>query len=254
MILKHIIMARQKGIVPFEGNLGGINFYYLNGKQVARKAGGGFNAKSIRSKATILRVRENASEFGHCSSVNKIFRQAIRPFYNGHTFTHLHSRLMGLFTKIKNFDTIHERGARTVSGGMIASESRKLLSDFAYTPSCDILRLLPFPMDYDAITYSLQISNINIASLTFPPGATHLEISFAVLELDFETLDYTLHQSEKAILSADVALTELSFTPQSFPAGSATLLPIAGLRSYQEINGDLLRLNSAESIGFSILS
>ena len=73
-------MAQQKGIIPLVGTLGGINFYYLNGKAVARTAGGGFNGKAIKTKASMQRVRENVSEFGHCSEVNKAFRQALRPF------------------------------------------------------------------------------------------------------------------------------------------------------------------------------
>jgi len=52
------------------------------------------------------RVREKAIEFGHCSVVNKVFRSALVPFYKGYKFTHFHSRLMGLFTRLKVLDTI----------------------------------------------------------------------------------------------------------------------------------------------------
>jgi len=77
-------MAKQKGMIPLVGTIGGINFYYLNGKPVARAAGGGFNGKAIKTKSRMQRVLENASEFGHCSKVNKAFRMALRPFYAGH--------------------------------------------------------------------------------------------------------------------------------------------------------------------------
>ena len=62
-------MAKQKGILPFVGTLGGLNFYYLHGKPIVRQAGGGFNAKDIKNKPSMRRVRENSSEFGHCSEV-----------------------------------------------------------------------------------------------------------------------------------------------------------------------------------------
>ena len=70
-------MAKQKGIIPLVGTIGGVNFYYLNGQPIARRAGGGFNGKAIKTKASMHRVRENASEFGHCSKVNKVFRHAL---------------------------------------------------------------------------------------------------------------------------------------------------------------------------------
>lgn len=75
------IVAKQTGIIPLVGALNGINFYYLNGKAIARKAGGGFNGKAIKTKVSMQRVRENASEFGLCSDVNKAFRTALMPFY-----------------------------------------------------------------------------------------------------------------------------------------------------------------------------
>uniref|UniRef100_UPI00404A21B5 hypothetical protein n=1 Tax=Gelidibacter sp. TaxID=2018083 RepID=UPI00404A21B5 len=57
-------MAKQKGVFPMVGTIGGVNFYYLNGKPVARAAGGGFNEKAIKTKKSMQRVRENGSEFG----------------------------------------------------------------------------------------------------------------------------------------------------------------------------------------------
>ena len=66
-------MATQKGIVSLVGTVGGVNFYFRKGKAVARKAGGGFSGKAIKTKASMMRVRENNSEFGHCSSVKKSF-------------------------------------------------------------------------------------------------------------------------------------------------------------------------------------
>ncbi|WP_458626754.1 hypothetical protein [Winogradskyella sp. PC D3.3] len=77
-------MAQQTGIIPLVGTLNGINFYYLNGKPIARKAGGGFTRKAIKRKASMQRVCENANEFEHCSAVNKAFRLALTPFYKGY--------------------------------------------------------------------------------------------------------------------------------------------------------------------------
>ena len=77
-------MARQKGIIQLEGTLGDINFYFRKGKPVARKAGGGFNAKNIKTSATMVRVRENNTEFGNSSKVKKVFKLSLHPFLNAY--------------------------------------------------------------------------------------------------------------------------------------------------------------------------
>ena len=70
-------MASQKGIFPLEGTLGGVNFYYRKGKAVARKSGGGFNGMAIKTKDSMVRVRENGSEFGSVSKVKKMIRMSV---------------------------------------------------------------------------------------------------------------------------------------------------------------------------------
>ena len=72
-------MAKQKGVVFFEGTIGGINFYYRKGVPTARASGGGFNKRAIKNSPKMVRVREQNSEFANCSKVNKAFKNAIRP-------------------------------------------------------------------------------------------------------------------------------------------------------------------------------
>ena len=84
-------MAKQRGIVFFEGTMGGINFYYRNGVPTARAAGGGFTRKAIKTGSHMVRVRESNSEFANCSRVNKIFKQSITLFRLGYSDGTLHS-------------------------------------------------------------------------------------------------------------------------------------------------------------------
>lgn len=57
-------MAYQKGLIELEGTLGGLNFYIKKGKPMVRKSGGGFTAKAIKTKPSMVRVRESNNEFG----------------------------------------------------------------------------------------------------------------------------------------------------------------------------------------------
>jgi len=61
-----------------------------------------FNGDAIRTQASMQRVRENASEFGHCSTVKKHFRLAMQAFFNDYKETTLHAQMMRLFIAIKH--------------------------------------------------------------------------------------------------------------------------------------------------------
>ena len=68
-------MARYKSILQFQGSIDGLVFYQLNGVSVVRKKSG-FNRDDFKTKENYARVRENSSEFGHCSKMGKMLRNA----------------------------------------------------------------------------------------------------------------------------------------------------------------------------------
>ncbi len=246
-------MAQQTGIIPLVGTLNGINFYYLNGKPIARKAGGGFTRKRIKTKASMERVRENASEFGHCSAVNKAFRSALNPFYKGYTFTHFHSRLMGLFTRIKALDTTHKRGERLVANGIGQAHGLQLLEQFSYTPACDVRQVLPFEFRVSDPDLALSIADFDIAQVGFADGATHMALTYGVLDFDFNHLNYALHLAPPLVLDRSYAGATLTLEPATLPSGLGTALYVLGVRFYQEVDGALYVLNAKGSVGIAVL-
>ena len=246
-------MAEQKGIIPLVGTLGGINFYYLNGKAIARKAGGGFNGKAIKTKRSMQRVRENASEFGHCSSVNKAFRTALVPFFRGYRFPYFHSRLMGLFTRLKDLDAINKRGQRRVANGIAHSDGLKLVEHFNYTPVCNVGQVLPFGFAINSSNFELTITDFDINQVGFVEGATHIALLYGVLDFDFDSLDSQLHLAPTLVLDAIDMVSSLTLTPGTLPSGLGTTLCVLGVRFYQAIDGALYALNGKDSVGISVL-
>lgn len=156
------MMARQKSSFPFDGTISGLNFYYLNGKPLVRMAGGGFNGETIRKSDRMARVRENASEFGHCSRVNKEFRRALGAFALDHSFKYLHRRLMTLFNKVKNLDDSSERGHRRVHIGMEDPMAMDYFKGYSFTPECNVYTHLPYDISYHPKTASLHLSRLEL--------------------------------------------------------------------------------------------
>lgn len=188
-------MAQQKGIFKISGTVGDINFYMINNKGYARKAGGGFNSKAIKTKPSMQRVRENASEFGHCSTVKKRYRMAFVPFLQGHKEAKLHVRMMRLFTALKDLDSVSVRGERRVGNGLQTMKGRQLLKTFAFTPKHPFLTLLRNSCSFDTINQTLSVQDFTAHHHAAPKSATHIGVMLGVLDFDFDTLENHLRMS-----------------------------------------------------------
>ena len=71
-------MATPKGLIEFEGTLGGITSYTLNGKQVLRKCRDSEKEK-IKTSDRYERTRENNMEFSGAVLAAKVLRQSFMP-------------------------------------------------------------------------------------------------------------------------------------------------------------------------------
>ena len=126
-------MAKVKGIIQLKGTIGDINFYTRKGVALSRKAGGGFNGKAIKTKDSMVRVRENGSEFKGCMQSVQFFKMGLQPFLFRFKDGSLHERLVSLFTKLKDLDLVSARGSRTVFGGLQNLAGQGLLKNYVLT-------------------------------------------------------------------------------------------------------------------------
>lgn len=235
-------MANQKGIIALDGTLEGINFYIRKGKPVARKAGGGFTSKAIKNKPSMIRVRENNTEFGHCSMVKKQLRLALLPFLGLHHDTGLHGRMMRMLQEVKNCDPISDRGQRTVFRGLQTAMGSKLFTGFAFTDGNTVKNTLQCDFRYTPTDHTLMLDRFNISKVIFPSASSHVEIPFGVLAFDLATLTYTLHESTPLLLSREATGTNFRFNLQTLPDTTMTLFAFCGVRFYQEVSGELYAL------------
>lgn len=245
-------MAKQKSFITFTGTLGGLNFYYRNGVPVVRQAGGGFNGKAIKTKASMQRVRENASEFGHCSSVKKHYRLALKPLLGVVKDPSQHGRMMTLFTKLKDLDTGNVRGQRRVAGGVATAMGKKLLREFDYSPACDVKGIVGGDWDFDFGTGVFTVTDFTIKRVPFPEGATHVGLQLGRLHFDFATMEDGLAVSAPLVLDADFAGTSISLTVDA-PSQVGTAIVVLQLRFYQGVDGELYALEGEGSVGLRVL-
>lgn len=124
-------MARYESIMKISGTIDNLVFYQLNGVNVVRKKSG-FNSADYKKKASYKKVRENSSEFGHCSKSGKMLRNALHEYLAENGDKYLYQKVAKLMTEIKDLDDSSERGKRSVEKGLARNEANVLLQNFTF--------------------------------------------------------------------------------------------------------------------------
>ena len=249
-LTNYCIMAKQRGVIFIEGTLGGINFYYRKGVPTARIAGGGFTRKAIKTSPNMVRVRESNSEFASCSQVNKFFKQSIKPFLIGYKDGTLHSRLMQLFLKIKDCDSVSVRGKRKVAVGITTEQGKQLFKDFVLTPKRSSLLNCSYEFDWDTLTFRVSGFSADVAG--FSKEATYMEVLVGLIRFDFETNTYTQVVETPLIVARDFSSDVFSVDVSGLPSGEGILFAIARVSFYQDVNGARYLLSGNGAFGVEV--
>lgn len=124
-------MATFKNIKELEEKVGDLVFYNLNGKMVVRRKSG-FSKEGFANNPNYKKVKENSSEFGHCSKSGKALRLALEPFLGDYEDRYLYQKFAKVMTQIKDLDTQSERGKRRIENGLKHQDALKLLTGFQF--------------------------------------------------------------------------------------------------------------------------
>lgn len=124
-------MATYESLIKIKGSVGDLVFYSLNGKNVVRKKSG-FNQKAFKKDPSYEKVRQNSSEFGHCSKAGKMIRSCIQNYIKEAGDPLLYQKFAKLMTSIKDLDIVSERGNRTVKKGLETPEGLQRFKEFRF--------------------------------------------------------------------------------------------------------------------------
>lgn len=243
-------MARQKSLITLVGTIDGINFYTRKGKAVARKAGGGFTGAKIKKHPSMVRVRENNTEFGRCSRFKKLFKDALHPYFKDYKNGDLHANLMRLFLAIKDCDLVSERGKRSILQGLQTAMGHELLLQFHFTD----FELSFLKGHYHPVTSGFSLDSFDVSLLRFPMGATHLIIDYGALSFDPDLSKAVLHKSNGSIAIAKGSSfdgADFNFDPAL--SSSETRMGILTYRFMQEVNGHFYPLKDQSFFGLQVM-
>lgn len=124
-------MAKYKGGIEISGSLNDLVFYNLNGVQVVRKKSG-FSKENFEENPNYAKVRQNSSEFGHCSKAGKLLRQTLQPFIGDCGDKYMYQKFAKIMTQLKDLDSINPKGQRRIENGIATEAGKSILPDFKF--------------------------------------------------------------------------------------------------------------------------
>ncbi|MGC4128335.1 MAG: hypothetical protein QM564_01965 [Bergeyella sp.] len=124
-------MAKYKSLVELQGSIGDLVFYNLNGIPVVRRKSG-FSKEAYESNPNYKKVRENSTEFGHCSKSGKLLRETVKEYIGDCEDQYMYQKFAKVMTQIKDMDYTSAKGKRRIENGYRSPEAVKLLADFQF--------------------------------------------------------------------------------------------------------------------------
>ena len=247
-------MAKQGGMFPLDGTLGGINFYKRKGKWVARRSGGGFTGEAIKKKDSMARVRENGSEFGITSRAKKLLRMATDLALIHIKDVSLHSRTMSMLQQVKVEDLHSERGKRSVWEAFKTAAGKKLLTDFLFAPKQDVLSLFTARPVVDLTGQTCVVPPVVATDLLFKNGATALRFQYYVVDYNVAEASYLRFLAETVFLSKEQEVSlPPSFEISDLPEIKGPRMAFLAVQYYQRQNGKLYELKEQGMAGVRCL-
>ncbi|MES2628344.1 MAG: hypothetical protein V4616_05185 [Bacteroidota bacterium] len=231
-------MGVQKGILKFEGTIGGLTFYNsVYGYLVRQKAG--VSGDRVKTDPAFSRTRENGLEFGAASKAGKFLRESLHSFTSGINDKTLPYRLTQVLSKIQKLDTIGVRGQRNVHNGLQTPEGFTLLRDFLFNKEVSVQGLLSAPLLLDAATGKVSCPDPLVPSqdISYPPGATHLNMQSAALRINFIHRESRLVCSEPLVFALTNDPVNVELTLPELPEGDGVLLHLLRIDFLQQVNG-----------------
>ena len=244
-------MAKQKGVIPLTGPMGGISFYESEGEYRAREKSGP-SRDAVLTKESFARTRENAAEFRRAVRAGTMLRYSLRPLLKTMKLADsgVSGRLHALFTKIVRSDPENDRGERTASKGNL-----EMLEDFAFHKDHKLSDVFPVgpvsSMDTSTGKMKVEVRSFDPQQrVNAPAGATHFKVATVAAAIDFDKEQFEQDHRETEYLSLDEWTDTICLEhAQPAKAGQSLVLAMGVVfythsenGGYERVNGGAMRV------------
>ncbi len=231
-------MARQSGIIKFEGSVGDLTFVKTkNGYFVRKKSS--IPKSRIMTDPNFLRTRENIAEFGNVAKAGGVLRKSLRSAASDVQDGNASNRMFAVLTGVKNLDTTHDRGLRTVAAGIADVSGQAKLNGFDFNAGAplDSILLKDFTLNTD--DGILTITGLKPSTDLLKPLAAH-KAGFNLFwtKVDFAHGISNTVQATESIVTLDDSAHTVTLTVSAPPSGTGINVFALRLVYYQTLNGE----------------
>jgi hypothetical protein len=130
-VVWNLFMSKNITPIEIEKKQEDLVYYILNGIPVVRRKSG-FSKDGLANNPNYKKVKENSTEFGHCSKTSKMIRLAINEFLGNCGDKLMYQKFTKVMTSIKNLDNSSQPGFRRVEIGLQHEDAFPLLRNFQF--------------------------------------------------------------------------------------------------------------------------
>ncbi len=232
-------MAKLKSLLKIEGTLDGMTFYKNQDGEYLVKTKSGVSKSRIENDPAFVRTRENGQEFGHVATSGKMYRRAIANLLADVPDRSKVYRLTSRLNQVKKYDLTSSRGQRKVSMGIASPEGKEALKFFDFNKKATLDAVLKSNYNLDTATNEITIDDFTPQlNLGIPQGATHVELSAAIMNFDFTTGQGEVVMSNVENLMIDNTTSTINLNFSSTPSAAGDTYYFMKVAYFQEFNGE----------------
>lgn len=237
-------MGRQTGPLKFTGSVGDLNFYYTKNHGWLVRQKSSLSGKKFKTDPAFERARENGSNFGRASTSGKYLRHAFRELWLDLQDSNLCPRAVSVMHKIRQFDTVSNRGEFLTMTGLQNPESHRLLKGFSFNKGASTAQVMLRSYTTDITAGTIAIHGlIPSEELKAPRNATHVMFQSAFGRFNFDA-GYKVKNSEQHFLPLDDQPHDILLSTEAVPSVENSIhVLVLKVVFYQEMNGELYLLS-----------
>jgi len=245
-------MAKQRGIVKFEGTMGDITFLKTKDGFMAKEVSR-VSKERIMTDPTYKRTRENMADFRTAAQTAKTLRLSLSTIVSNMKGERLSSRLFRAIYGVMKTDAVNPRGQRSaLSGDFTLLTGFEFNGTTPFSKSC----MINIPVSVDRVSGEVEFTIPALVpddTLVAPSGATHFQFVTGAVEVDFVTGNFVRDRQQTAILPLGTAATvATSLTNVLTPNGTLPLFAGIGIQFFQEHNSVMYKFNDRSFNAFTI--
>lgn len=230
-------MARQSSIIKFEGTVGDLTFVKTKNGYIVKKKSS-IPKSRIQTDPNFQRTRENIAEFKNVAQAGGVLRKSLREAVSDVQSGNASTRLFSVLNGVKNLDTTHDRGLRTVASGIADVPGQAKLNGFNFNEMAPLDSILLKDFTLDTVDGTLTITGLNPSSDLLKPLAAH-KAGFNLFwsKVDFAHGESNTVKATEVLIPLDDSAHTVNLEVPAPPTGSGVNVFALRLVYYQTMNG-----------------